>query len=249
VTLRLLACVSVLTLAACGTSPPPVVYKPLDYSYLPPIMLKVATVSVQNTYMPDAGAATLLGQDPETPGDALMQVASRRLVADGTPGTASFTIETASIEEIGGNFTGTLAARLDVVSADGRRTGFTEASVTYTEAAPDPGDVNATDAALFDVTKQLMDLMNVKLQYQIQRSLADWVAYAPNAAAPPLNSGALANGAIQAAPLPSTAVIPGPPGAAPANTLPTGSLPLGVLPLGSLPPAPPPPAASGGLSQ
>jgi hypothetical protein len=227
--------VFVLALAACGGSPPPtVVYHPLDYSYLPPITLKVAVVNVQNNYVPDPAAATLLGQDPEPPATAMMDVATRRLVANGTPGTANFTVETASISQIGGNLVGTLAIRLDVVSADGRRNGFTEASVSHSQTAPDsdasPADVQA---ALYGMTKQLMDSMNVQMQYQIQRNLGDWVVYAPNAAAAPVSSGGAGSGAIIATPLAGPGT--GPAATVPAPASPTAPLPLGSGVLGTLP--------------
>jgi hypothetical protein len=251
---RIAAVAAALALAACSGSPPPppVNYQPLNYSYLPPITLKVATVNVQNDYVPDPGAATLIGQDPEPPATALLAVATQRLVANGTPGTANFTIENASIEETNGNLTGTLTARLDVVSADGRRNGFTEASVSHTETAPDPDAAPAdVQAALYGMTKQLMDEMNVQMQYQIQRNLGDWVVYAPNAAAPPLNSGTPANGAIIATPLPGTAVIPGAPPSVPvapiapiAPAQPGAPLPLGSGILGTLPVTPSAPAVS-----
>ncbi len=241
---RIAAVAAVLAVAACSSSPPPappVVYKPLNYSYLPPITLKVATVNVQNNYVPDPGAATLIGEDPEPPATALLAVATQRLVANGTPGTANFTIENASIEESNGNLTGTLSARLDVISADGRRNGFTEASVSHTETAPDPDAAPADmQAALYGMTKQLMDEMNVQMQYQIQRNLSDWVVYAPNAAAPPLNS--TGNGAIIATPLPGSAVTQGAPPAAPAPAAPAqpnAPLPLGSHVLGTLPVTPP----------
>jgi hypothetical protein len=223
-------------LAACGgPPPPPVVYKPLDYSYLPPITLRVATVNVSNIYVPDPGAATLIGQDPEPPATALLAVATRRLIGNGTPGTADFTVENASIEPVGGNLVGTLTARLDVKSADGRRNGFTEASVSHSQTAPD-SDATPADwqAALYGMTKALMDSMNVQLQYQIQRNLGDWVVYAPNAAAASVGAG---RGAIQAAPLPSTAVIPGGVPTAPVLTGP--ALAPGMGTLGTLPVAPP----------
>lgn len=251
---RIAAVATAIALAACSGSPPPppVNYQPLNYSYLPPITLKVATVNIQNDYVPDPGAATLIGEDPEPPATALQGVATQRLVANGTPGTATFTIENASIEETNGNLIGTLTARLDVISADGRRNGFTEASVTHTQTAPDPDAAPAdVQAALYDMTKQLMDAMNVQMQYQIQRNLSDWVVYAPNAAAAPLASSPAANGAIIATPLPSTAVIPGAPMASPVAPVapvmpaqPNAPLPLGSGILGTLPVTPPAPAVS-----
>jgi hypothetical protein len=204
---RVLPVLAVLALAACGGSPPapPPVFAPLDYSYLPPIMLKVASVTVVNQYVPDPGAATLIAQDPEPPATALQAMLNRRLVANGTPGMATVTIEAASIDQVGSNLTGTMTVRLDVQSADGRSTGYTEASVTHSETAPDPNSSpDAMQTALYGMTKQLMDAMNVQLQYQIQQNLGSWVSYAANAAVPAVSAGPSAGGlpgGIQATPL------------------------------------------------
>ncbi len=234
--LRLTPFAVAFALAGCGGSPPPPprVFAPLDYSYLPPIVLNVSNISVQNQYVPDPGAATLLGEDPEPPANAVMAMAQRRLVANGAPGNATFTVETASIDQVGDNYVGLMTVRLDVVSADGRNTGYTEASVTQSNPVPDADATqNDVQAALYGMTKQLMDAMNVQLQYQIQRNLSSWVSYTPNAATPALNSGSVGNGGIQAAPL----AAPGAATTTPTTTLPT-QIPPGPTPT-QIPPGPP----------
>ncbi len=232
-----------LCLAACSSPPPPpVVYKPLDYAYLPPINLKISSITVQNNYVPDPDSATLIGEAPEAPANALSDMLNRRLVPNGTPGTGVVTIETASLDQSGGNLSGTLAVRLDVATPDNRATGFTEATVTASQAAPDPDDGQpALQAALYSLTKQLMDAMNVQLQYQIQHNLSAWVSYGVNAAAAPVNGAG--SGAIQASPLPDSTTIPGP---APAAAPGTPPVPLLTLPPGmaNTPPASPPPPAT-----
>jgi len=245
-------------LSGCGSSPPPPpqVFPPLDYSYLPPIVLNISNITVQNNYVPDPAAATLIGQDPEPPANALMAMLQRRLVANGTPGNGTVTIENASIEPAGGNYLGAMTVRLDVASADGRKTGFTEASVSVTQTAPDSDATpNQVQAVLYGITKQLMDAMNVQLQYQIQQNMSSWISYTANAATPALNSGPAGGNAIQATPLnapgasgpatgapapltpaatPPSAAGPLPPGdVVPDSSLPTGS--LGTLPVNSLP--------------
>ncbi len=253
-----LAFASLLTIAACGSAPPPapVVYKPLDYSYLPPLTLRVASVNVQNTYVPGPDEATLIGQDPEAPANALSDLLNRRLIPSGAPGVANVTIETASLDESGGNLTGTMAVRVDVASADGRRTGYTEASVTHSEAAPDN---NASEedvrAALFGMTKTLTDDLNDRLQYQLQHNLASWMVYGADAGAVPVVSGTNGgSGGIVATPLPEPGgapasgeapTAPAGPALAPGNALPPGSLPLGTLPMGTVPV----PANNSGVSQ
>jgi len=249
-----LAFTSILSLAACGGGPPPppIVYKPIDFSYLPPLTLRVASVNVQNTYVPGPDEATLIGQDPEAPANALSDLLNRRLIPSGAPGTANVTIETAALDESGVNLTGTMAVRVDVASADGRRTGFTEASVSHTEAAPD-NNASAEDvrAALYDMTKTLTEDLNDRLQYQLQHDLGSWMVYGGGAGVAPVVSGdnGAAPGGIVATPLPGPDATPAtgaaPPVLAPGNTLPPGSLPLGVLPAGSVPV----PAPSTGVSQ
>jgi len=247
-----LAFASILSLAACGGGPPPapIVYKPIDFSYLPPLTLRVASVNVQNTYVPGPDEATLIGEDPEAPANALSDLLNRRLIPSGAPGVANVTIETASLDESGGNLTGTMAVRVDVASADGRGTGFTEANVSHTEAAPD-NDASQEDvrASLFGMTKTLTEDLNDRLQYQLQHNLASWMVYGTGAGAAPVVSGinGAAAGGIVATPLPGSAppqpLTPAtgaaPPVLVPGNTLPPGSLKLGVLPAGSVPLPPP----------
>ncbi len=271
--LRLLGFGLALGLAGCGGGPPPapIVFKPIDFSYLPPITLRVATVNVHNVYVPGPDEATLIGQDPEAPANAMMDLLNRRLIPSGAPGTANVTIEQASLDEANGMLSGTMDVQVEVTTPDGRSHGFTEASVSHSQAAPDP---NASQedvrAALYGMTKELVSDLNDRLQYQLQQNLGPWIVYGSGPGGAP--AGGAAPGAIIATPLPE----PGAPVATPAGTtpqplvvpvpstaatppvpvspntgLPQGSLPLGTLPLGSVPmppvavPSVPMPAGTG----
>lgn len=208
-------------LTACSSPPPPQTFPPLDYSYLPPIVLKVSSLNVVNAYVPTPGQATLLGQDPEPPANALLAMLNHRLVASGTPGTGTVTIETASIDQVGSNLTGTMTVDINLASADGHSTGYTEASVSASQTAPDPDSAQAdVQAALYSLTKQLMDNMNVQLQYQIQHNLGPWLSWSATPGVAPLAGGPVTGGGIQATPLtpPPGAATPAAPG-----TLPTPS--------------------------
>ncbi len=222
-------------LAGCSSSPPPPppVFTPLSYNYLPPIVLTVSNIAFQNSYVPDPQAAALIAQDPAPPAATVMAMAQHRLVANGTPGTGTFTLETASIEPVGDNYVGNISVRLDVVSADGRKTGYTEASVAVTQTAPEPdAGPDGVQEVLYSMNKQLMDQLNVQLQYQIQRNMGSWVSYNTNAATPALNSGSINNGAIQAAPLQAPGAATPVTGAAPTPVpLAPGSGVLGQLPI------------------
>ena len=175
---------AVVALAGCSSPPLAQNFPPLDYSYLPPLVLKVANVNIVNNYVPGPDTAALLAQDPEPPANALLGMLNHRVVASGAPGMGTVTIQTASINQVGGQLTGTLTVDVSVASPDGRSTGYAEASVTAARSAPDPnapqGDMQA---ALYSLTKQLMDDMNVQLQYQMQHNLSGWLSWAAPGAA------------------------------------------------------------------
>jgi hypothetical protein len=216
--------VAALALAGCGGSTPPQTFAPLDYSYLPPIVLKISTLNVVNNYVPDPGAATLIAEAPEAPANALLDMLNHRIVASGAPGTGTVTIETASIDQVGGNLTGTMTVDINLTSPDGTSTGYTEASVSSTLTAPDPdASQNVVQGALYSITKQLMESMNVQLQYQIQHNLGPWLSFSATPGASPLSVGATpAAGAIQATPLAAPPGNPSPGGVPPSPAAPPG---------------------------
>jgi hypothetical protein len=215
-------------LTGCSSPPePPQVFPVLDYSYLPPITLKVSSLTISNDYVPSPDEATLLGQDPEPPATAVLTMLNHRLVASGTPGTGTVNVETASISSAGAYYTGTVTVDVNVVSGDGRTTGEVEASVTSNIAAPDanasPDEVRA---ALYLLTKKLMEGINVQLPYQMQRHLGSFILATGTGGAVP---APVTQGAIQATPLGAPTAIPPAPPTVPGQTLP-----------GTLPVAPPP---------
>ena len=205
-----------LGLAACGSSAPrPQNFPPLDYSYLPPITLKVAAIYVNDEYLPDPQAAQLISEDPEAPALALQAMAHSRLVADGSPGTATFVIKRASLNEIGGTLEGEMDVQLNVSTSTGQRVAFAEASISRSVTAPPDASEAEMRAALYTLTKNLMTDMNVQFQYQVQKSLGDWLAYAPNAAGSgfgggPMTAPPITSSGIQSQPLTTPAPAPAP---------------------------------------
>ena len=208
---------AVLALAGCSSPPPPQNFPPLEYSYLPPLVLKVANLSIVNDYVPSPDTVALLAQDPAPPATTLLAMLNHRVVASGGPGTGTVTIQNASVHEVAGTLTGTMTVDVNVSSPDGRSSGYAEATVSASRTAPDPdappGDMAA---ALYDLTKQLMNDMNVQLQYQMQHNLSGWLSWsgAPGGAAVS-PTAAPAGGTIQAMPLaapggPATGAAPAP---------------------------------------
>ena len=170
-TLRRRACLLLpLALAACGGEPRS--YPPLRYDYLPPIRLNVAQVDVQLDFVPMGSAPDMTPQDPVQPVDALRQMAEDRLKPFGPAGRAVLVIQNASLIKREDTITGTLAVRLDIYTSANKRTGYAEARVSRQHS----GHIDDISQTLYDMTKQMMDAMNVELEYQIKRSLGDWLA-------------------------------------------------------------------------
>jgi len=108
------------------------------------------------------------------PVDALRQMAHDRLAASGNSGQARFVIEDASILAGPGRLDGSMAVRLDVGTSDGTRSGYAEAKVVRSiTGGPDQADGGRQ--AAYDLTRRMMDDMNVELEYQIRRTLRDYL--------------------------------------------------------------------------
>ena len=164
---RRLLLLAPIGLVACGDDGPPRTFEPLRYDYLAPLRLNVGTVEVA----PPPPPGPLDGSSPLPPGPALQRLAEDRLSAGGSSGRASVRIEEARITRMGGGLDGSFAVRVDVFSADNTRSGFAEARVARSVSSPGRN----LRAALYDMTKQMLDDMNVELEFQIRRSLRDYL--------------------------------------------------------------------------
>jgi len=241
-----------LLLAACGggaASGPE--FAPPDYSYLSKLRLNVGTVTIADhagTSSTGGGSTPAdpadLGPTAPTPPDqALQQMAHDRLIAAGNSGSALFTIDQASITGTGGGaLDGRLAVHLDILTANGGHAGYAEAHVSR-QFIPGTGTSGSgTRAQLYDLNRQMMQDMNVELEYQVQRSLREWLVDA---------SGAPVSGSVEQQTLPppgSPSGINSPSTNTTGNELPVGTTPVGAVPLGSaagpVPLAPPQSAPS-----
>jgi hypothetical protein len=217
-----------LLMAGCASSPPRV-YTPLRYDYLTPLRLNVASVTIENRFLP-AGSTDLNGQDPSPLVPTLTAMAQDRLQAVGSAGRAVFVIKDASLVRTRDGIAGSMDVELDVYAGGGTRAGFAEARVSRRRT----GDIDDMQATLYDMTKQLMDAMNIEFEYQVRHSLKDWIA-------PSATPGAVQQ---QALPPPGSAAAPPPmpaapsPLAPPSPYLPSTTLapPTSYAPPSSLPP-------------
>jgi hypothetical protein len=167
-------CLTVLLpalLAACvsGEAARRDAFPPLRYDYLTPLHLNVAAVEVGPGFVPARGGpAALL---PIPPAETLQQMARDRLRADGSSGRAVFVVDDASLTPVPGGLSGSMAVHLDILTGDGRRAGYAEARVSQVYYGP-TGNIRAV---AYDLVKQMMDRMNVELEFQVKRTLRDWL--------------------------------------------------------------------------
>ncbi len=181
-----------LLAASCASETPPVApgagnFPPLDFSYLLPLRLNVATVEIMQLFVPSGQPPDVTPLDPVQPVAALRLMAQQRLRAEGATGRAVFVINDASLIRQGELITGTMSVELDIFTSGTTRAGYAQATVVRQLTGP-VGDLSM---ALYQFTREMMDQMNVEFEYQVRHALADWL----------LPAGAVPS-PVQAAPLP-----------------------------------------------
>ena len=173
---RRLVLLAPLWAAACATEPERV-YTPPSYSYLTPLRLNVASLTYSE--LPPPGP--LDSVSPLPPGPALLRLAQDRLFAGGSSGRAVVTVEQAQVVRANGGLDGVMALHVNVEASDGSRAAFAEARVSRHQDGLD----NGLRTGLYDITKRMLDDMNVELEFQIRRSLRDYLQLTTTAPPPP----------------------------------------------------------------
>lgn len=164
-----------LWLAACGDDGLPRSFAPLRYDYLTRLQINVASIDTAD--LPPPGALDQISPAPLAP--ALRQMALDRLTAGGSSGHGLVTVEEARITRGGGGLDGAMALRLDILAADGTKVGFAEARVARHVATG-----GSLQANLYDITKAMLDDMNVEFEFQVRQSLRDYLQTTTTAPAP-----------------------------------------------------------------
>jgi hypothetical protein len=160
-----------LAVASCGDSEPEERFEPLRYNYLPPIELKVASISIEQRFVPAGVAPDVSGEDPVPPIEALKAMANDRLMAFGTENKAVFTILNASLTRQDEVIAGTFEVSLTIYDNGGGRLGFATAQV-HSEHTGRIGNLRKT---LYEMTQSMMSSMNVEFEYQVRRNLKPWL--------------------------------------------------------------------------
>lgn len=163
-----------LILAACADEElqaPTTSFPPLRYDYLPPIQLNVATIEVQQRFIPAGVSPDVTALDPVKPIEALKTMAHDRLQALGTANKAVFAILDATLSQINNVIRGVMSVSLTIYGQDNTQKGYAVATVERTHT----GEVNGIRETLYDMTKNMMDNMNVEFEYQVRHNLQDWL--------------------------------------------------------------------------
>ncbi|ETC97809.1 hypothetical protein P792_12565 [Asaia sp. SF2.1] len=145
--------------------------------------LNVAHIEVVDSAPSGSTPGDISAKAPTPPQQALEQMARDRLIASGSEGNGTFTITKASILHApGGTLLGELEAHVDLSAPSGGRAGYALAHITR---SLNPGDKDPESrAVLYDLTTQMMQDMNVELEFQIKKSLHDWLVDASGAPLP-----------------------------------------------------------------
>jgi hypothetical protein len=160
-----------LLAAGCGGEEEQPGFAPLRYDYLVPLRLNVAAIQVEQRFVPSGLPPDVTQYAPVAPLVALRAMAEDRLQTLGAADRAVFVIQNASLTRRGSTITGNFAVELDIYNTPTTRAAFAQASVSGTYS----GDLDHLPARLYDLTKNLMDRMNVEFEYQARRSLGSWL--------------------------------------------------------------------------
>lgn len=171
-----------LVAAACAGGGEPRSYPLPTYAYLTLLRLNVASIEVSDRSAP-VGGNSLEALSPLRPVDGLKQMAMDRLRAGGTVGRAVFVIDQASITRSRGGLDGKMVVHLDVYAGGDSPVGFAEAQVVRRRVSTDTDE--DLRSVLYDFVVQMVNDMNVEFEFQVRRSLKEYLQDTATAAPPP----------------------------------------------------------------
>lgn len=159
-------------LVACGGKEPAYVPPgPIGFGYLIPLPLNVATVEVADgAPLPPLG--DIGHRLPTSPAEAVRIIGRDRVLAVGTEGKAVFSVLQAALIQGRETLSCQLGCRLELLSPMGSRLGLVEAQSRRNVTGPDANRPQAEEALL----RRTLDDLNVEFEFQVRRSLRDWLS-------------------------------------------------------------------------
>ena len=195
---------ALVPLAACAGPVPQRIYEPLRYDFLTPLRLNVGAVEVGPPPPPNATD----GESPVPPGPALRQLALDRLAAGGLTGVAKVAVPEAFVGRFANGLDGAMTLQVVLFGPDGAQLGSTEARVTRRINAIPRGGM---PGALYDITRLMLADMNVELEFQMRRSLKEYLQAVQTTAPPePVKSEPLPSPDARTGTSPTPAARPAP---------------------------------------
>lgn len=162
-------------LAACGKRAAPPDLPDLTFTRQRPIRLDVSTLQVVDSYQPPARRPNVEHLFPVPPALAAERWAKDRLRAAGPSGTARFEVLRGDVVETpraaADRFEAVLEVRLELASADGRRTGEVSARASRTQTVEHDATLDERERVWFDMTEALMRDLDAQLERQIAQHL------------------------------------------------------------------------------
>jgi hypothetical protein len=159
--------------AACSSDDAPVNFSTPSYSYLTPLRLNVASIQIEDRTPPVSPGDRVMTLAPLRPSDALKQMAGDRLFPGGTVGRAVFVIDQAWIHRVGDALEGRMSVHLDIYAGGESRVGFAEAQVARRRVSTDTSE--NPRVVLYNFVTQMMSDMNVEFEFQVRRSLKEYL--------------------------------------------------------------------------
>ena len=169
--------------AACASDEVPENFPTPSYSYLTPLRLNVASIQIDDRTPPVPAGDRVMTLAPLRPADALKQMAIDRLAPGGTAGRAVFVIDQAWLRRVGDGVEGRMSVHLDIYAGGASRVGFAEAQVARRRVSTDTSENPRT--VLYNFVTQMMSDMNVEFEYQVRRSLKEYLQDTSITAPPP----------------------------------------------------------------
>jgi len=187
-----------LVAAACasdGPAQPDLPPPPLTFDHLMPLRLNVAEVRTEQRWQPPGRAPNVDHLAPVPPVTALLRMAQERVFAGGASGVATFVVQDASITATpipsqsmfgsdGVRYEGRMMVRLEVRNDDPPQSGYATAQVSRTLSLPDRPGASEQRRQLDLMVRQMMADMNIEFEYQVRRSLKEWLQLPSDAPAP-----------------------------------------------------------------
>ncbi len=174
----------VVLLAACKAPEKPV-FEAFDFYYLTKIKLNVATIEIDDGWVPRGSAGHVEYLAPTRPTKAMRLMVEHRLVTGGTAGQAVFRIDDASIILFRGRFEGSFAVHLELLDPEGQPAGMANARVRDSVAARDEEDQSASQVDIEGLMRRMMEKLNVEFEYQVRQALKSQVQTTTPAAPEP----------------------------------------------------------------